>query len=123
MPAFSINGRTMVVGVSPAMGCTHAILPRSHLAASRRHLAARRLIVPCMAHKVTVLPGDGTGPEITKVAVKVLQAAGTIENENFQFSEELIGGAAIDATGQPLPEQTLHASKSSDAVLLAAIGG
>lgn len=76
-----------------------------------------------MAHKITVLPGDGIGPEITKVALNALQAAGKLENEEFDFSEELVGGAAIDATGQPLPQQTLDAAKKSDAVLLAAIGG
>lgn len=76
-----------------------------------------------MAHKITVLPGDGIGPEITKVALDALQAAGKLENQEFDFSEQLVGGAAIDATGQPLPQQTLDAAKSSDAVLLAAIGG
>ncbi len=76
-----------------------------------------------MAHKITVLPGDGIGPEITKVALNALEAAGKLENEEFQFSEELVGGAAIDATGKPLPEQTLETCKQSDAVLLAAIGG
>ena len=76
-----------------------------------------------MAHKITVLPGDGIGPEITKVAVNTLKAAGELESQQFEFSEELIGGAAIDATGEPLPEKTLHTCKGSDAVLLAAIGG
>jgi len=76
-----------------------------------------------MAYKITVLPGDGIGPEITKVALNALEAAGKLENEEFQFSEELVGGAAIDATGKPLPEQTLERCKQSDAVLLAAIGG
>ena len=76
-----------------------------------------------MAHKITVLPGDGIGPEITKVALSALEAAGKLENEEFEFSEELVGGAAIDATGKPLPEKTLETCKKSDAVLLAAIGG
>lgn len=76
-----------------------------------------------MGHKITVLPGDGIGPEITKVALKALEAAGKLHNEEFDFTEELIGGAALDATGKPLPEQTLKSAKESEAVLLAAIGG
>lgn len=102
--------------------CMHARLPRTHATFSRRHLA-RRPVSTCMAHKITVLPGDGIGPEITKVALHALEAAGQLEQEQFDFSEQLIGGAAIDATGKPLPEETLHACKNSDAVLLAAIGG
>ena len=102
--------------------CIHARLPRAHLTFSRRHLA-RRPVTTCLAHKITVLPGDGIGPEITKVALHALEAAGQLEHEQFDFSEQLIGGAAIDATGEPLPENTLHACKNSDAVLLAAIGG
>jgi 3-isopropylmalate dehydrogenase len=72
---------------------------------------------------VAVLPGDGIGPEITKVALKVLSAAGKAEGEAFEFTEALIGGAAIDATGSPLPQETLDVCKASDSVLLAAIGG
>ena len=49
----------------------------------------------CSAHKITVLPGDGIGPEIAKVAVKVLQAAGNTCGEEFSFDEQLIGGAAM----------------------------
>jgi len=74
-------------------------------------------------YKIAVLPGDGIGPEISKVAVSLLKKAGEREDVEFQFTEALIGGAAIDATGSPLPEETLHACRESDAVLLAAIGG
>ena len=74
-------------------------------------------------HKVCVLPGDGIGPEIMAVATRLLSAAGKREGEEFQFLTELIGGAAIDATGSPLPEKTLETAKACDAVLLAAIGG
>ena len=102
--------------------CIHAPLPRAHLTFSRRHLAQRR-VTTCMAHRITVLPGDGIGPAITKVALHALEAAGQLEHEQFDFSEQLIGGAAIDATGKPLPDKTLHACKESDAGLLAAIGG
>ncbi|KIY99262.1 3-isopropylmalate dehydrogenase [Monoraphidium neglectum] len=77
----------------------------------------------CKAHKVAVLPGDGIGPEIMDAALKVLTAAGRKEGETFEFKHALIGGAAIDATGNPLPEETLDICKASDSVLLAAIGG
>jgi 3-isopropylmalate dehydrogenase len=72
---------------------------------------------------ITLLPGDGIGPEIMAVAVKVMQVVGQHLNLIFEFQEALIGGAAIDATGEPLPAKTLDLCKSSDAVLLAAIGG
>jgi 3-isopropylmalate dehydrogenase len=68
--------------------------------------------------KIVLLPGDGIGPEITEAAVRVLEKLGQFETE-----EHLIGGAAIDATGEPLPAATLAASREADAVLLAAVGG
>lgn len=70
-----------------------------------------------------MLPGDGIGPEISKVAVDLLKVAGNKEGVDFQFTDALIGGAAIDATGSPLPDETLQICRDSDAVLLAAIGG
>lgn len=75
---------------------------------------------------ITLLPGDHVGTEIIAEAVKVLKA---IEEHtphqdiHFEFKNHLIGGAAIDATGVPLPEDSLAAAKSSDAVLLGAVGG
>ncbi len=75
------------------------------------------------SHKIAVLPGDGIGPEITEVALRVLELAGKKEGHSFQFTTELIGGAAIDATGSPLPDKTLETCRASDSVLLAAIGG
>ena len=77
----------------------------------------------CQVCKVAVLPGDGIGPEISKVAVDLLKVAGNKEGVDFQFTDALIGGAAIDATGSPLPDETLQICRDSDAVLLAAIGG
>ncbi len=74
-------------------------------------------------HHITLLPGDGIGPEIISVAVEVLKAIAPKHNLKFTFTEALIGGAAIDETGEPLPKQTLTACRQSDAVLLAAIGG
>lgn len=73
--------------------------------------------------RVTLLPGDGIGPEIMAVAVNVMKVVGEKFDLAFQFQEALIGGAAIDAKNNPLPDETLAACKDSDAVLLAAIGG
>lgn len=74
-------------------------------------------------YRITLLPGDGIGPEIIQVAVEVLKVVGEQLNLSFEFQEGLIGGAAIDATGEPLPSATLEMCRNSDAVLLAAIGG
>ncbi|NES81137.1 MAG: 3-isopropylmalate dehydrogenase [Moorea sp. SIO2B7] len=73
--------------------------------------------------RITLLPGDGIGPEILAVTVKVLKVIGKQCEINFDFQEAIIGGAAIDATGNPLPSETLEMCRQSDAVLLAAIGG
>jgi 3-isopropylmalate dehydrogenase len=72
---------------------------------------------------ITLLPGDGIGPEIMTVAVEILKMIGSQFAIKFDFQEALIGGAAIDATNNPLPEETLAKCRQSDAVLLAAIGG
>ncbi len=74
-------------------------------------------------YHITLLPGDGIGPEIMAVAVEVLKVIGEQSGLSFQFQEALIGGAAIDARGEPLPAETLEMCLKSDAVLLAAIGG
>lgn len=74
-------------------------------------------------YRITLLPGDGIGPEIMAVAIAVLKTVGEQLDLRFDFQEALIGGAAIDATGEPLPAATLETCRSSDAVLLAAIGG
>ncbi|MBD1924348.1 3-isopropylmalate dehydrogenase [Microcoleus sp. FACHB-831] len=74
-------------------------------------------------YRITLLPGDGIGPEIMAVAVDVLQVIAKQFDIQFEFKECLMGGAAIDATGEPLPAETLETCRNSDAVLLAAIGG
>jgi 3-isopropylmalate dehydrogenase len=74
------------------------------------------------AHIVT-LPGDGVGPEVTAAAVAVLEAVAEHYDHRFTFEEHLIGGCAIDATGEPLPAASLAACKKADAVLLGAVGG
>ncbi|WP_353929084.1 3-isopropylmalate dehydrogenase [Okeanomitos corallinicola TIOX110] len=73
--------------------------------------------------RITLLPGDGIGPEIMAVAVDVLNVVGKRFDISFDFQTALIGGAAIDETGEPLPAATLDTCRNSDAVLLAAIGG
>jgi 3-isopropylmalate dehydrogenase len=74
-------------------------------------------------YRITLLPGDGIGPEIMAVTVDVLKVVGNQCSIEFTFEEALVGGAAIDATGDPLPSETLDTCRRSDAVLLAAIGG
>lgn len=74
-------------------------------------------------YKIAVLPGDGIGAEIVPEAVKALKAIGKKFGHEFQFTEGLVGGSAYEATGHPLPAETLELCRRSDAVLLGAIGG
>ena len=74
-------------------------------------------------HKIVVLKGDGIGPEIVDEALKVLDAAGEKFGFKMQYDEQLMGGCAIDATGVPLPEETVTACKAADCVFLGAVGG
>jgi len=76
-----------------------------------------------MDARITVLAGDGVGPEVTAEAVACLRAVAERFGHRFTFQEALIGGAAVDATGDPLPERTLDLCRTSDAVLLGAVGG
>ncbi len=72
---------------------------------------------------ITVLPGDGIGTEVTAAACRVLGAVADRHGHRFEFSEQLIGGAAIDAVGEPLPASTVASCRESHAVLLGAVGG
>ncbi len=72
---------------------------------------------------IVTLPGDGVGPEVTAAAVAVLKAVAVRYEHDFEFDEQLIGGAAIDACGEPLPAASLAACQRADAVLLGAVGG
>ncbi len=76
-----------------------------------------------MNKKIAVLAGDGIGPEIIPVAINVLEAVGKPSGHSFEFISAAVGGQAIDDTGWPLPDETLTLAKSSDAVLLGAVGG
>ncbi|GAB2784388.1 3-isopropylmalate dehydrogenase [Halomonas shantousis] len=75
-----------------------------------------------MSRKILVLPGDGIGPEITAEAVKIL-AACREAGLDITLEEGAVGGAAIDAHGEPLPAETLDKARSADAILLGAVGG
>src|ERR1700722_20109313 len=72
---------------------------------------------------IAVTAGDGIGPEVTAEAVRVLERIGARCGHSFRFQSALLGGAAIDATGEPLPEATLALCRRADAVLLGAVGG
>jgi 3-isopropylmalate dehydrogenase len=78
-----------------------------------------------MSHTITVLPGDGIGPEVMDVALEVLDAASAKFNFEISRSTHLVGGAALDATNNetPLPEATIEASEKADAILFGSVGG
>jgi len=76
-----------------------------------------------MKKTIVLLPGDGIGPEVSRAAVTVLREAAHEFHHQFDFGEFLIGGAAIDAEGTPLPNATLDACRKADAVFLGAVGG
>jgi len=76
-----------------------------------------------MTNKVLVLPGDGIGPEIVAEAVKVLECLQQEQGLAVEIEHGLVGGAAYDATGHPLPDETLRLARLADAVLLGAVGG
>jgi len=76
-----------------------------------------------MTSKVLVLPGDGIGQEIVGEAVKLIKLLQSDYGLNVEMEEALVGGTAYDATGKPLPDETLKLAKESDAVLLGAVGG
>jgi len=72
---------------------------------------------------IVLLPGDGIGPEVVSAAVQVMTSVAKRKNVDIRFEERSFGGAAIDDAGNPLPDATLKACKSADAILLGAIGG
>jgi len=76
-----------------------------------------------MKKTIALLPGDGIGPEVTRAAAAILRETAHEFNHEFSFVELPLGGAAIDATGSPLPNETLDACKRADAVFLGAVGG
>ncbi len=76
-----------------------------------------------MSIRIVLLPGDGIGPEVTNEAELLIRAVAAIHGLDIKMESALIGGAAIDATGNPLPDATLAACREADAVVLGAVGG
>lgn len=76
-----------------------------------------------MSKQILILPGDGIGPEIIGEARKVLDKANQIMDLGLQFDEALLGGCATDATGKPLPDETLEKARQADAILMGSVGG
>jgi len=76
-----------------------------------------------MSGKVLILPGDCIGPEVTAQARRVLERCMEVYGLDCELDEALLGGAALDARGRPLPEETLARARESDAILLGAVGG
>lgn len=76
-----------------------------------------------MDYNITVLKGDGIGPEVIDQTLELIKISGEKYGHHFTFHEELMGGCAIDAFGEPLPAKTVERCKASDAVLLGAVGG
>lgn len=80
------------------------------------------IITRPMEKKIAVLKGDGIGPEVTEQALKALRAIEEVFEHTFTYTEGLIGAAAIEATGNPYPEETHHLCQNADAILFGAIG-
>ena len=76
-----------------------------------------------MDYNITLIPGDGIGPEIVREARKVMDRVGQIYGHTFHYKEILMGGCSIDAYGVPLTQEALETARESDAVLLGAVGG
>jgi 3-isopropylmalate dehydrogenase len=74
-------------------------------------------------YNITLIPGDGIGPEVINEARKILEKIGKIFQHEFHLEEAPAGGAALDAVGEPLPKATVELARSSDSVLLGAVGG
>lgn len=76
-----------------------------------------------MRKAVTLLPGDGVGPEVTREAVRALEAVARRFGHSFAFEEAQIGGCAVDSCGDPFPKESLERCRAADAVLLGSVGG
>lgn len=76
-----------------------------------------------MNYNLAVIKGDGIGPDIVDQAIKVLDKVGDKYGHRFNYTDVLAGGVAIDATGEPLPQETIDVCKASDSVILGAVGG
>ena len=74
-------------------------------------------------YRIALLPGDGIGPEVIRVAVEALEAVAEAAGFGLEFTEDAVGGAALDAYGSPLPDEVLQRCQAADAVLMGAVGG
>jgi len=99
----------------------HALPPGSQLASRAPCCLDARLM--SKTYKIAVLAGDGIGPEVMVEGLRVLRAAGEKFSLTFEFLDRLVGGAAIDAKGKALPEETLKTCEESDAILFGSVGG
>src|ERR1700682_2829032 len=87
------------------------------------HISGGFQVEPAPEKKIVLLPGDGIGPEIVRVAVRVLKDCAAEFGHQFDLAEFPFGGCAIDSNGMPLPAETLAACRAADAILLGAVGG
>lgn len=90
---------------------------------SKASLMSQNAVSKKDSYTITLLPGDGIGPEITEATKKVIQAVCERSGFQMELKEALIGGAAIDAANDPFPKESLDRCLASDSVLLACIGG
>jgi 3-isopropylmalate dehydrogenase len=84
--------------------------------------ATRKMDMP-LTYKIAVLAGDGIGPEVMAEAISLLQRCAELDRFRVELSESLVGGAAIDASGKALPDDTLSNCEASDAILFGSVGG
>ncbi|KAI6689872.1 hypothetical protein NL676_026700 [Syzygium grande] len=118
MASLQLNSKPLI---APIRHNDNASLPKQ----CPRRLGSIRCgaTTPTRRYSITLIPGDGIGPEVISVAKGVLSLAASLEGIEFGFQEMPLGGAALDLTGVPLPDETLSAARQSDAVLLGAVGG
>ena len=99
---------------------TPSVVRRAHSSAAG---SLKMVVAKKDAYKITSLPGDGIGPEIMEATKKVCEAVAAKQGFKIEFTDALIGGAALDACDDPFPDETYKQMVASDSVLLAAIGG
>uniref|UniRef100_A0A7S2V5A5 3-isopropylmalate dehydrogenase n=1 Tax=Fibrocapsa japonica TaxID=94617 RepID=A0A7S2V5A5_9STRA len=103
--------------------CFHSLVPVQVRGRQRSNVALKMAVEKKDSYSVTLLPGDGIGPEIISAALKVLDAVQETCKFKISYEEALIGGAALDETSHPFPDESLETCKAADSVLLACIGG
>ena len=116
----SVATSAVLFGLSQS---TSAFAPSTSFAPAARGATTSLNAVSKDSYTVTLLPGDGIGPEITAATKSVLEALCERCGFQIELKEALIGGSAIDAKNDPFPDESLEQCRSSDSVLLACIGG